>query len=233
MSAISIEVESAVLRAALLFAGGAGAPSRTQWVHLDLGLDGGRVVTCCGKTMFIARIECSVPERTKLNLPISLVKDICGQKGLTVKVSAGADTGMGRTIVLDCGGMSISGYVDNSFEFFPYLTAVPETTSGEPAQYHPEFLARALKALDILIPRKGKAKKELTPFCGVRTNGDKPGVMEVTPDVLVVIAPYNTGLDAGKLSTPEYACKAPLDGKSMRLCDHVEMARKGIALKAA
>ena len=159
-----------------------------QGVHFDL--DAGRIVSTDGHRLFVCAGPVVYGAGTFI-MPNTLIDNVLkaiGKKYLydEVEVSYASGTIQIKT----ANGTFSSGAVDGKFP--EWRRVIPQTVTGEVAQFNPQYLADAQEALAIY-----QGLKPLNLIFKVAHNGDSPAVCTTGDDsVLVIVMPLRADATA-------------------------------------
>jgi DNA polymerase-3 subunit beta len=187
---MKIEIRTQQFAATTLFRSTADVRHYIEGVYLETGEYGGRLVATDGHQLAIAKIEGEFPS-SSIILPASLATAIKytakTPQVLTLEYEVGsaqyfpAPVGrepacVVREIRLTCGDQTIVGR-ELEGKFPDFRRVVPDTVSGELAQYDPQLTNRILKAAKLLGYKH---------FPGIAYNGTAAAVSVIDPGFLVL-----------------------------------------------
>lgn len=182
-----ITIQKDALKAVSRFAAKADVRYYLVGVYVEASATETRLVATDGHTMLVHRSKVENTHTWKGIIPLATVQAILKHKSAYEK--------KGHTLPVElseCGGTEARiDYAGQAFIFQPidgtfpdYRRVIPETISGEPACYQPEYLQRVADAAKDL-----GAMLHGTPTYSVGYNGNGPAVFGINDSCMAVIMP--------------------------------------------
>jgi DNA polymerase III sliding clamp (beta) subunit (PCNA family) len=159
---------------------------RIRGVYMEVSATEIRFAATNGVVMGVCRIEQDNPDITetiKCIIPAELIAGIKGHDTLTLEIGEPSDERrLQRELTISQGGAKQS--MQSIPEDYPdYRRAIPETTSGEPAQFDVDLL--------IQLKKFGKALRANKGFFAIAYNGENTAMADFhMENLIVVINPF-------------------------------------------
>jgi DNA polymerase-3 subunit beta len=155
---------------------------RIRGVYMEVSATEIRFAATNGAVMGVCRIEHETPDITetiKCIIPPGLIAGIKGHDTLTLEIGEPSDEPrLQRELTISQGGSKQS--MQSIPEVYPdYRRVIPETTSGEPAQFDIDFL--------IQLKKFGKALQANKGCFAIAYNGDSAAIADFNTENLIVI----------------------------------------------
>jgi DNA polymerase-3 subunit beta len=160
---------------------------RIRGVYMEVSATEIRFAATNGAVMGVCRIEQDTPDITETIhciIPAGLIAGIKGHDTLTLEIGEPSDERrLQRELTISQGGAKQS--MQSIPEDYPdYRRVIPETTSGEPAQFDPDLL--------IQLKKFGKAiNNSKHGYFAIAYNGEKPAIADFhTENLTAIIMPF-------------------------------------------
>jgi DNA polymerase-3 subunit beta len=171
---------------------------RIRGVYMEVSATEIRFTATNGVVMGVYRIEQDTPDITetiRCIIPAGLIAGIKGHDTLTLEIGEPSDEyRLQRELTISQGGTKQT--MQSHAEDYPdYRRVIPETTSGEAAQFDPDLLSQ--------LKKFGKAiNNSKHGYFALAYNGEKTAIADFNlGNLLVVIAPLR--IDGRTYATPE------------------------------
>lgn len=183
---MKLAIHTDTLKALLLFAAKQDVRFYLNGLLIETGPLGTRAVATNGHTMAAANLPMLGAEAASLIVPRESLEAALKAVGkgsvISLEFAPGERNSEAvRTVTIEAGQATLKA-VEIDGVFPTWRRVVPATTSGELAQFDPEYLLAVRKAQQLL---QGKNARHL----GIAHNGNGPGVAHIGADFLAVVMP--------------------------------------------
>lgn len=179
---LNIHAPAAILREMAKFVNSRDVRAELRGIHIETGQFGARLTATNGHILARYYVDREARQRRSAIVRVVDIKTatrIC-RKNDDLEVDIGEDC---RSVTLRNGPVSVKSMAIEE-RYRDLRSVIPETLSGEPAIYDPEYIAIAAAFVEAANPKRGRASAIL------HHNGDGPAVMRgANPGAFALVMP--------------------------------------------